>query len=72
MANYTGGSSAVCPFYQHESKYEITCEGINEQSVQQTKFSSEDCKDKHVRHVCSSFYYMERCPIARMLSEKYK
>ena len=72
MPNYRGGVKAICPYYQHESKYTITCEGIFENSQQQVKFSTKEDKVKHVLQVCSSFGYSRLCPVARMLEKKYE
>ncbi len=72
MPNYRGGVKAICPYYQHESKYTITCEGIFENSQQQVKFSTKADKMRHVSEVCSSFGYSRFCPVARMLEKKYE
>ena len=55
MANYAGGATAVCPFYQHESRYTVTCEGLYDDCVQQVKFNEAADKTAYVAHVCSSF-----------------
>ena len=65
-------SKAICPYYQHESEYTITCEGIFENSQQQVKFSAKAEKTKHVSEVCSSFGYSRLCLVARMLEKKYE
>ena len=72
MANYSGVTKAICPYYQHESEYTITCEGIFENSQQQVKFSAKAEKTKHVSEVCSSFGYSRLCLVARMLEKKYE
>ena len=72
MANYSGVAKAICPYYQHESEYTITCEGIFENSQQQVKFRTKADKVKHVSEVCSSFGYSRLCPVARMLEKKYE
>ena len=71
MANYAGGATAVCPFYQHESRYTVTCEGLYDDCVQQVKFNEAADKTAYVAHVCSSFSYRRMCPIARLLEEKW-
>lgn len=72
MANTTGGARAICPFFQHDSRYEITCEGIHDDDQLQIKFQTEKHKENHLRQVCSTFQYRTYCPIARMLDEKYR
>ena len=71
MPNYNGGVTTVCPFYQRESKYQITCEGIICGSYTQTRFSSETEKLEFMRKACASFEYALRCPLARLLMQRY-
>lgn len=71
MPNYSGGVTTVCPFYQRESKYQITCEGIICGSYTQTRFSSEAEKLEFMRKACASFEHALRCPLARLLMQRY-
>ena len=71
MANYTGGVNTVCPFYQRESKYQITCEGLIRGAYTQTRFDTEEAKLEFMRRACSSFSYAERCPLAQLLTKQY-
>lgn len=71
MPNYSGGVTTVCPFYQRESKYQITCEGIISGSYTQTRFSSETEKLEFMMKACASFEHALRCPLARLLMQRY-
>ena len=72
MANTTGGARAVCPFFQHDSRFEITCEGLTAEDQLQIKFRTEMKKENYLREVCCTFCYEKRCPVAHMLEEKWK
>lgn len=71
MPNYSGGVTTVCPFYQRESKYQITCEGIIYGSYTQTRFESESEKLEFMRKACASFEHALRCPLAKLLMQRY-
>lgn len=72
MANYVGGVTSVCPFYQRESRYMITCEGLFEGMNLQLNFDSEEHKQLYMSDACSSFDYVKRCPLAKLLMLKYE
>ena len=72
MANTTGGARAVCPFFQHDSRFEITCEGLMAEDQLQIKFRTEMKKENYLREVCCTFCYEKRCPVAHMLEQKYR
>ena len=72
MANYSGGGSAICPFYEHESQYSITCEGLVCGAATQIKFESKADKTAFVADSCSSFDYQQLCPLAGLLTARYE
>jgi len=75
MAHYTGGVSSVCPFYDHEARLSITCEGMSgpegpQEAAGIRKFNSEEHKRLWQEGYCFSMQYL-RCPYARLLESKY-
>ena len=66
MANYAGGATAVCPFYQHESRYTVTCEGLYDDCVQQVKFNEAADKTASVSYTHLAW----RLALSRQLLEK--
>ena len=72
MANYNGGGSAICPFYEHESQYAITCEGLVCGAATQLKSGSAAEKTAFVADSCSSFDYRRLCPLAGLLTARYE
>lgn len=72
MPNYNGGATAKCPYYQHESRLAVSCEGILDDTIIQIRFANESDKEDHVKLICSSYNYLCQCPIARMLENEYK
>ena len=71
MANTVGDGSAVCPFYHHESRLGIVCEGLIDGTVDMIRFQTEEEKERFRRMRCESFEYEQRCLIAMILVEKY-
>lgn len=62
----------MCPFFQHDSRFEITCEGLTAEDQLQIKFRTEMKKENYLREVCCTFCYEKRCPVAHMLEQKYR
>lgn len=61
---------ALCPFYKHESKQIIDCEGIQDNTVIHIAFANAtDSKTFKIRH-CRDKY--KECPIYAMIKRKYK
>ena len=70
MAKHYTSSKAICPFYKHESRQVIYCEGIKEGTVTHLAFANAtDCllyKKQYCR--CNN---NTQCPVSRMLNNKY-
>ena len=67
IANYTGGALSVCPFYIHEAKLSISCEGPDESSGMRICFRSVKNKEEWQRTKCFVFDYELHCPLAMAL-----
>jgi hypothetical protein len=69
MKRYTS-LKAVCPFYKHENRQVIFCEGIGEDSVIHLAFANpSDCLS-HKKRYCRCSH--TECSISKMLlSHKY-
>ena len=72
MAHYTGGVNTVCPFYRHESRYQVTCEGLTQGAATQLRFEEEAGKKRYMEERCARFDYERRCPLAGLLMKKYE
>lgn len=70
MANYNGGATTICPYYEKEAALSITCTGAIENSLQMNRFNSKDAKERWQALVCSTYSY-NRCPIAKLHEENY-
>ena len=67
---YTISKSAVCPFYLHESRQLICCEGVGEGNVIHVAFANAtDAKNYKVR-MCRHNY--RKCAVHKMLEGKYE
>ena len=68
MKHYTS-IKAICPFYKHESRQVIYCEGVTDGNVIHLAFANpSECLD-HKKKYCRCSYAL--CPINRMLNIKY-
>ena len=67
--NY-GGENIKCPFYLKESKYTITCEGLESGTELATKFPSGEAKKEYQVHNC--YHGKNGCAIMRLLEKKYE
>lgn len=61
---------AQCPYYNRESKLQITCEGIEHGTKLATKFPSEHAKRDYQETYC--FERDSVCPIKIILDMKYE
>jgi len=71
MANVSMGAKTVCPFYLHEAKFSITCEGLIGAAIL-SRFGSVEEKLAHQEAVCCGFGYTKLCPLAAALMKKYE
>lgn len=66
MKYYTS-NKVICPFYKHENRFVIFCQGVDEESVLHLAFprpsSCFDFKQRYCRKEYST------CPIAKMLND---
>ena len=68
MKRYTS-SKAICPFYKHENRQVIFCEGIKEGTVTHVAFANpSDCLS-YKKQYCRCNH--TQCPVNRMLNNKY-
>lgn len=67
MANYTGGVLSVCPFYQHEALFSITCEGPDGSRNIKVCFQTKEEKGNWQRAKCFIYDYELHCPVAMAL-----
>ena len=71
MSNYTGGVNTVCPFYDRETRFSVSCEGIKDGSVLTMRYPSAESRKEWQECYCFSFNY-KSCPIAMLASKKYE
>jgi hypothetical protein len=61
---------AQCPFYGHDEKQKIACnEGTEEDNFIHLVFGQSELKKEYRMRRCDSEY--EKCPIYKMLYDKY-
>lgn len=65
-----GMTNTVCPYYQRESQYTISCEGLVEGADAVQRFTKEEDKEKYQQKEC--YRYPNDCPIARLLDRRYR
>jgi hypothetical protein len=66
LANYKGGATTICPYYEREAKLSISCQGVIDESQNMTKFESTEAKKKWQENVCFTYQY-DKCPIVKIL-----
>lgn len=70
MSKHYTSSKAICPFYKHESRQVIYCEGIKEGTVLHLAFANpSDCL-LHKKQYCRGNNHIQ-CPISILLISKY-
>ena len=69
MAKRYTSIKAICPFYKHESRQVIYCEGIKEGTVTHIAFANASECLSHKKQFCRCNY--TQCPINLMLISKY-
>jgi len=62
----------ICPFYKGLARdgRTLRCEGAVKSSTMSHKFITAEKREGHMEKYCKSFSY-EKCPISRMLDQKY-
>lgn len=66
MAKYYISSKTLCPFYKHENRFVIFCQGIKEESVLHLAFPSPSSCVEFKSCYCRKDY--TKCPIYKMLN----
>lgn len=66
MKYYTS-NKAICPFYKHENRFVIFCQGIKDESVLHHAFPRPSACFEYKQQYCRKDY--TTCPIAQMLSD---
>lgn len=70
MSKHYTSSKALCPFYKHESRQVIYCEGIKEGTVLHLAFSNSSDWILHKKQYCRCTDFT-KCPISNLLMSKY-
>lgn len=66
MKYYTS-TKAICPFYKHENRFVIFCQGVDDESVLHLAFPKPSSCFEFKQQYCRSKH--EMCPIAQMLKD---
>lgn len=66
MKYYTS-NKAICPFYKHENRFVIFCQGVEDESVIHLAFPKPSSCYQFKEKYCRKQHDM--CPIAQMLSD---
>ena len=61
----------LCPYYKKIDGKEIQCESPVKGAGLQLNLRNARAAREHLRCICGSFYFAQRCPIARMNDKKY-
>lgn len=61
--------NAKCPYFERESKFSVTCEGIYKNTTIKTEFESEDDKIKFEEREC--FRYPNECIVQKIKNKIY-
>ncbi len=69
MAKHYTTNKAICPFYKHESRQMIYCEGIKKGNVLHLAFDNPANCLEHKKKYCRCNY--SQCSLHSMLDRKY-
>ncbi len=72
MPNKPGAAQTICPYYLNETPCSVTCEGLSPCSSIVLRFRAVKDKQLHKARLCDTFFYAQRCPMARALDERYE
>lgn len=71
MSSTAGTGNIKCPFFRRHGEYQISCEGVMEDSTTNVVFKTAKKKLFFLQTYCENHY--EKCEYYRMLmQEKYK
>lgn len=68
MKRYTS-RKAICPFYKHENRQVIFCEGIKDGTVLHLAFANPSECLSHKKNYCRANH--SQCPLSVLLISKY-
>lgn len=71
MTSWEEKKCVVCPFYNGEEKNRLRCESVIEGATLHIVFPTPLDKAKHRNKVCSNNTESKKCPIFKMLCDKY-
>lgn len=60
----------LCPFFLHNGKKNVVCEGITDYCTLSLKFFDEEGRNRYKGAYCDKDY--KKCEIYRMLEKKYE
>ena len=69
MAKHYTSSKAVCPFYKHESRQVIYCEGVEDGTVLHLAFANPSDSLEYKKKYCRCDH--NQCQISKMLKLLY-
>lgn len=69
--NTFADKDAVCPFYRWQDNHKICCEGIIDNSTIHLAFASPADRQQQVEERCNSMEGYPKCPVSKMLNDKY-
>lgn len=67
MAKHYTSNKAICPYYKHESRQVIYCEGLKEGNVLHNAFANPSDAIEYKKNYCRCFNYTQ-CHISKMLA----
>lgn len=69
---FAGICRAVCPYYDHESRFSVTCEGPVENTLASIKFTAEKARIRWVEEFCCRMERYPFCPLCQQAEKKYR
>ena len=61
-----------CPFFRSLTDHQLSCEGIDDNSVVRVDFKGKEGRRNHQECFCNSVINYKNCLIAQMLKGKYE
>lgn len=68
--NLFRSANAVCPFYRHEERTRVHCEGICGSTSIHVVFTDPKLKHEHKKLFCCNGYI--NCPLYKLINNPYK
>lgn len=72
LSNVTSNVTVVCPFFIHDARQSISCEGNLGHTICMHKFQSPEEKNQHISLYCENPDYERVCPHAGWLKYCYE